>query len=293
MPSYTIADFKRIEEESIINELNNITIKIINNIAKKVGSSTYKKTPIFKKKKYEIKSKNVNFKKTNFETKLDEHEIVIDKIRNLLNKLTKNNYSDIKEEIIIQIKHFSYSRNNIVLINICKEIFNISSINKFWCKIYADLIVDLIQNFEVMKEICNSNFNLFLKIFDKIEIGDENDYDEFCKINKKNEKRRALSKFYTCLYNNNVLSKSQLNIVLDKLFSLVKSEITEKKTVEEIFENILIIAENIQEELSDGDYIIDELKEIYVLLTETNVSKKMSFKLLDFFENNDIEIDDE
>ena len=290
---FTIADFKRIEEESNINELNNITIKIINNIAKKVGSSTYKKTPIFKKKKYETKSNNVNFKKTNFEAKLDEHEIVIDKIRNFLNKLTKNNYDEIKEEIIIQIKHFSYARNNIVLINICKEIFNISSINKFWCKIYANLVVDLIANFEVMKEICNSNFTVFLKIFDKIHIGNEDNYDEFCKINKQNEKRRALSKFYTCLYNNNVLSKSQINIVLEKLFCLVKNEITEKKIIEEIFENILIIAENMEEELSDGDYIIDELKEIYLLLSETNISKKMSFKLLDFFENNDIEIDDE
>lgn len=291
MQSFTIADFKKIEEESNISELNNITIKIINNIAKKVGSSTYKKTPIFKKKKFE--SKNANFKKTNFESKLDEHEIVIDKIRNLLNKLTKNNYNEILEEIIIEIKHFAYEKNNIVLVNICKEIFNISSINKFWCKIYADLVGDLISNFEVMKEICNSNFTIFLKIFDKINIGHEDNYDDFCKINKQNEKRRALSKFYTCLYNNSVLSKNQITIVLKKLFILVKSEITDKKIIEEIFENILIIADNIGEELSDGDYIIDELKEIYLLLNKSNISKKMSFKLLDFFENNDIEIDDE
>ena len=52
---------------------------------------------------------------------MDEHEIVIDKIRNLLNKLTKKNYNEIKEEIIIEIKHFSYSRNNIVLVNMCKK----------------------------------------------------------------------------------------------------------------------------------------------------------------------------
>ena len=293
MTSFTIADFKRIEDESTINELNNTTIKIINNIAKKVGSATYKKTPIFKKKKFEInKNKNSNFKKTNFESKMDEHEIVIDKIRNLLNKLTKKNYNEIKEEIIIEIKHFSYSRNNIVLVNMCKEIFNISSINKFWCKIYADLIVDLIETFEVMTEICNNNFNVFLKIFDKIEIGNEEDYDKFCKINSENEKRRAMSKFYTCLYNNNVLSKSQINIVLEKLFNLIKTELSNKSIVEEIFENILIIVKNLEEELNDGDYIIDELKEIYTLLIETNISKKINFKLMDFFDNNDIDMDD-
>ena len=82
---------------------------------------TYKKTPIFRKKRFE--PKNNNFKKTNFEAKIDEQEIIIDKLRNLLNKLTKNNYSTIKDEIILNIKHFSYRKNNIVLINICKKFF--------------------------------------------------------------------------------------------------------------------------------------------------------------------------
>ena len=49
---YTIQDFNNIENSSDIDELNNITIKIINNIAKKVGSATYKKTPIFRKKRF-------------------------------------------------------------------------------------------------------------------------------------------------------------------------------------------------------------------------------------------------
>ena len=101
-----------------------------------------------------------------------------------------------------------------------------------------------------------------------------------------------MSKFYTCLYNNNVLSKSQINIVLEKLFNLVKNEISNKIIIEEIFENILIIVKNLEEELSDGDYIIDQLKEIYSLLIETNISKKINFKLIDFFENNDIEMED-
>ena len=50
-----------------------------------------------------------------------------------------------------------------------------------------------------MKSICENNFNSFMSIFEKIEIGKEEDYDNFCHINKTNEKRRALSKFYTFL----------------------------------------------------------------------------------------------
>lgn len=290
---YTISDFNDIENNYNIEELNNITIKVINNIAKKVGSSTYKKTPIFRKKRFE--NKNNNFKKTNFEAKIDEQEIIIDKIRNLLNKLTKNNYDEIKDEIIISIKHFSYSRNNIVLINICKEIFNISSINKFWSSIYADLTYDLITAFPIMKEICENNYNSFLTIFEKIEIGKEEDYDNFCKINNINEKRRSLSKFYTCLNKKTVLSNNHIQQILNKLFTYVREnyELKEcKGVIEEVFENVLIILDNLNEDLIENEKIIDELKEIFCLINENNVSKKISFKLLDFFENNDIDVDE-
>ena len=33
---------------------------------------------------------------------MDEHEIVIDKIRNLLNKLTKKNYNEIKKKLLLK-----------------------------------------------------------------------------------------------------------------------------------------------------------------------------------------------
>ena len=290
---YTLAQFNDIENNYNIEELNNITIKVINNIAKKVGSSTYKKTPIFRKKRFE--NKNNNFKKTSFEAKIDEQEIIIDKIRNLLNKLTKKNYNEIKDEIIINITHFSYSRNNVVLINICKEIFNISSINKFWSSIYADLTFDLITAFPVMKEICENNYNSFLTIFEKIEIGKEEDYNNFCKINSINDKRRSLSKFFTCLNKKNVLSDNHIQQILKMLFTYVKENYESKEckgVIEEVFENVLIILDNLNENLIENEKIIDGIKEIFYLINENNVSKKISFKLLDFFENNDIDVDE-
>ena len=290
---YTIQDFNNIENSSDIDELNNITIKIINNIAKKVGSATYKKTPIFRKKRFE--PKNNNFKKTNFEAKIDEQEIIIDKLRNLLNKLTKNNYSTIKDEIILNIKHFSYSKNNIVLINICKEIFHISSINKFWCNIYADLVSDLIESFPVMKSICINNFNSFMSIFEKIEIGKEEDYDNFCSINKTNEKRRALSKFYTFLNKKDVLSNDNISDIVSKLLNLVEEQVDKdnsKNVIEEIFENVVIIINNLSETLLEDEKLIDDLKDMYEVISTNNISKKIEFKMLNFFESNDIDVDE-
>ena len=48
---YTLNDFKDIEDRNTISELNYSTIQIINNISKKVGAPTYRKTPVFRKKK--------------------------------------------------------------------------------------------------------------------------------------------------------------------------------------------------------------------------------------------------
>ena len=66
---YTLEDFLNIKENSNINELDMLTIKIINKIASKVGAPNYIKTPVFKKNRTGYKKKNdwgntQNFKKT-------------------------------------------------------------------------------------------------------------------------------------------------------------------------------------------------------------------------------------
>ena len=62
MLCYTYQDFKEIENKTTINELNQSSINVINAISKKVGAPTYRKTPVFRKKKQDIS--NGSFKKT-------------------------------------------------------------------------------------------------------------------------------------------------------------------------------------------------------------------------------------
>ena len=105
---YTLHDFKNIEKNNTIEELNTAAIDIINAISKKVGAPTYRKTPVFRKKKndnqnYKDKNLNSTFKKTRFNNKEDENDINQDRIRGLLNKLTNNNYEEISQEIIMNI----------------------------------------------------------------------------------------------------------------------------------------------------------------------------------------------
>jgi len=294
MLCYTYKDFKEIENKSTINELNQSSINVINAISKKVGAPTYRKTPVFRKKKQDIS--NGSFKKTKLYNKLDEDEINCDKIRELLNKLTKTNYDIISNEIITNITHFIYSRNEIILLSIGNSIFDISSVNKFWVKLYAKLYNDLIVKFPIMKDICTKNFQSFMNVFNDIQIGNEENYEEFCKINKINDKRRSLSLFYTNLYNFNILSNDDMFVILEQLINKMFNYIESKNTniLEEIFENINIILKNIGTNISKEkekyNNMIEKTMEIYNIINDKKISKKITFKMLDLFEDLNIEL---
>lgn len=296
MSVYKVSDFINIEKNNTIDELNKASIDIINAISKKVGAPTYRKTPVFRKKKQEQETiiNGQIFKKTKFINKIDEDEINLDKIRESLNKLTRKNYNQISKEIIMNIKHFIYSKNKIILISIGKSIFDISSINKFWVKIYAELFNELIKSFPVMKEICIKNFDSYMNLFNNIEVVDETNYDNFCKVNKTNEKRRSLTDFYTKLFTYDILSNDNMFSILFELIKKMKYE-TENKNIEimeEIFENINIILSNIGKNIENSEkytFICEELIEIYNLIESAGISKKLIFKLSDLFEELDID----
>jgi len=287
---YNLDDFENIKKNYNITELNITSIKIINAISKKVGAPTYRKTPVFRKKKQE--ANNTSFEKTSFAIKNDENEINQDKIRELLNKLTNNNYDEISDEIINNLQHFIYTQNDMILMDFGKSIFQVSSINKFWVKLYAKLFNKLILVFPKMKQICINEYNNLLNIFENIEFGNEENYDEFCRINKDNEKRRGLLSFYTELYKHNILGNDELKKLIEKLFYLFDNNTNNKKIIEEIFENIDIILKEIGSILMReriGNFITTNLINIHQILKKNNISRKIQFKLLDIFEELDID----
>jgi len=292
---YNLTDFENIKNNNTIQELNITSIKIINAISKKVGAPSYRKTPVFKKKKTDNKKfNNQNFVKTEFLVKIDENEINHDKIRELLNKLTNNNYNELSEEIINNLQHFIYTQNDMILMDFGISIFEISSINKFWVKLYAKLFNKLISNFPKMHSICVNQYTKLLNIFDIIEFGDESDYDNFCKINKDNDKRRSLVSFYTELYKYEILGNDDITILIEKLFNLMKTT-NNKQVFEEVYENIDIILTEIGEELMNeetSELIQNNIIDILSILNETKLSKKIKFKLLDIIDILDIDIDE-
>ena len=128
---FSLNDFEEIKNKFNIPELNATSIKMINNISKKLAPQRIEKHR-YLKRKTDPKYNNSNFTKTTFNVKVDENEINQDKIRELLNKLTNNNYDTISQEIIDNLQHFIYTQNDMVLMEFGKSIFEVSSVNKFW-----------------------------------------------------------------------------------------------------------------------------------------------------------------
>ena len=297
---YTLADF-----EVFSNQLGGpLPDKIktqIQFLAEKVGAPTYSKTPNFKRRgnkraRYTPAQWEAmrNFKPTKIEKSKDKQTILIDRMLLLLNKLTEKNYETISLSIINLMKEIKKEDDfENSLLQVGESIFTISSNNSFYSKLYAKLYKDLITNFPFMQGICEENFDKFTKLFENIEVvSTEEDYDYFCKINKKNEDRRSVSHFFVNLMLREIISIDKISAVVlhliskqEKLFQ-VKDK---KKVVDELAENIFIIVYNgynLFKTCKDWESISVYLKHISSISPKTypSLTNKTVFKYLDIIE---------
>ena len=307
MVKYTLDDYDVIQQTCDINELSSTTIKIVNDLAKKVGAPNYSKTPIFKKKnkmKFNLKKEDWeqirSFKTTSLKKNQEGIEAQVDLLRINLNKLTKTNYDTISNEIFNFI-------NNIIdkekdpnetyksLLRIGDSIFEIGCLNVFWSSLYAKLFKDLIDQFDIMKSICDDNLKKFIKIFDEIEcvILDNNNYNEFCQCNKKNANRRGMSSFFINLMINEIVTKDYIYNVISNLLDKINMNSNNKDKAninEEIIENIFILITSGKDVLSgtkEWDGIIRTIEFYTEKQSDIGISKKIQFKCLDIIDELD------
>ena len=331
IPTYSFEDFNRISFDGFNFTLPQETIQIIQDLARQVGSPSYVKTPIFQKRENPLKTplakdipqgfkkkRNKNNEILNDEdwetfrtfqpTKIEKKEGIdakFDIIRSNLNKLTDKSYLELKEKIMDTMKEIvddgenTESQDNKDILAIGKSIFDIASTNRFYSKIYADLYAELIGRFEIMKEVFYNSFDTFLEMFNNIEYIDPSvDYDKFCKINKDNEKRRALSAFFINLMINKVISRERIMLILKNLLSQINTYISienKKNEVDEITENIAILykkeflennSESVSDCIIDGMTIIEFIVKIANSKTKDYLSltNKTIFKFMDMIE---------
>ena len=275
-------------------QLSESTLACLKDIESLVGSPNYIKTPKFNNRKnYENQNWDTfrNFKKTIIvnEDVTDIEKLRMD-VRDLLNKLTAKTYDNIKRQLIERLKN----NDNSILSKICPIIFEISSNNMFYSLEYATLFKALIEQFPDILALFKSNFKNFLDIFKQIEyVNPDENYNDYCRINKINEKRRSQSKFFANLMVLNIVPVAEiLKIVItlqERVVFYINDEVN-KNNIEEIVENITIILETIYDNVNKDNahlkLIIMNIK--WVLDNEGDynaISSKTTFKYMDILDN--------
>lgn len=277
--------------------LPDIVKNIINRLAEKVGSPDYIKTPIFKKRKdfgqqqddgndwASIRSFN---KTVVVDEERNENDVVISEMKKQLNKLTNDNYDVIRDKIFEIL--YNHDVNNKCMGEINEVIFSISSSNAFFANVYARFMKDMIEKYESMREVFESHLNGVMSRFDVVRCGnpDEN-YDEFCKINKENDERRALVGFFVQLCIIGMVQADKIVDIFYKLYDVVEKERTTKTSMSKIEEVITTIFGLVSgsmsfiknhEKYSD---IVEKVNAIANINKKSNpgLSNKAIFKMLD------------
>jgi hypothetical protein len=270
------------------------TLKCLSDIDILVGSPNYVKTPRFNKKQEYENSKWESFRTFKKTVIVNKNSSDIEKykmeIRDLLNKLTTKTYEPIREKILKLLEELNTDELKII----CPIMFDIMSSNIFYSDEYSTLFKELINKYEIILSTFKSNFSNFLNIFKSIEYvsADEN-YNEFCRINKINEKRRSQSKFFSNLMIKEIIP--QINILkivltLQERIVLYISDEKNKNIIEEIIENISIILNTIYTEFDNKNehmkLIIGNIKWLLENEKEYNaITNKAIFKYMDMLDN--------
>lgn len=222
----------------------------------------------------------------------------LDKIRLHLNKITDKTFIDIREKIIDLIRTIPEEyKTDENIAKLSQSVYDISSTNKFYSKLFADLYAELLTEFPFLKSVFDKAFSLYEEQFNHIEYVDaDTNYDQFCEMNKLNERRRANTQFYVNLGLNGFISPLSIARILKHLVQLILDMVklpNKKNEVDEITENIALlyntdlldVAED-DSQYSDDELYINEMEipEVLTIFTNTkfpSLSNKSTFKYMD------------
>jgi hypothetical protein len=310
------------------------TMDIISKLAREVGSPTYVKTPVFhtrtntsgnnsgsqafgqpnqqnpqnrRKHNSELLNEDWETIRSFQATKIEKKEgvgIIIDNIRVHLNKLSDKNYNDCQSKIYELLDTFIQDNTEAEdILQVGNTIFDIASNNRFYSKLYADLYAGLIKKYIIMDQVFKRNYESFVLLFNNVECGDaDKNYDDFCRIVKVNECRRALSLFFVNLMKNGILTRLQLIDTLYKIMSQMYDNLSKENKQNEVNELVEIIAILYNKELIRSQYEEDstsmdsmridsmDMREVIEKIasskpkTYISLSSKSKFKFMDIID---------
>ena len=122
-------------------------------------------------------------------------------------------------------------------------LFTMISKNLFFSKVYTELFVQLQKKWPVFNLLFESKYNEYLQSIDLIEIGDSENYDEYCEIKKRNDERRTFTQFMVNLIQCNAIPMDYYTKTLNKVFTNIDSllHVSKKEVMNELVEMLVIL----------------------------------------------------
>ena len=331
--SYTKSDFEKIQYAGFTYNLSVDVIEVIQSLADKVGAPEYIKTPQFerpnapvgvaagaadknKKRKtgpgrggknggaQEVTDQDWETIRKFQATVISKKEGIaaaIDQIRKHLNKMTTKTYEVLKDHIIQEIEQITADSIDIEtpemmgqLHQVGEAIFDIASSNSFYSQMYASLFKALIEKFKFMNRILEKNFEIYGEQFELIEYCEPTpDYDRFCRVTKANEKRRALSLFYSNLMMQEVINPYSIMKIVTEMQHYLLVSIKDsgcRNIVEELSELLYIFILTGAEKLAKIEgwdsavTVVHHISSMKPNSTHPSISNKTIFKHMDLLD---------
>ena len=292
MSRYNIENFKttfsQLENKNMDDEIFNILSELAKNLNCTIDKNKKKKD----NNKYLDAIKN--FKTTQIKTDNEDENKYFQNIRKTLNMVTESNYIKYLDEIYNNLEYIKINFND-KYNEICKQIFQILSINYLYCKCYSKIYKSLIDKDSIFKELLVNDINNFQNFFDSlIYISPDENYEKFCEYNKSNEKRRAKILFFANLYLIDVINNEDIYKILNLIFYKLTEYLSIKNKNNEIDEiseynylfittiyNTLLVNNN-----EYADNIFKKITEIsnYKIKNYTSLTNKCIFKHMDIID---------
>jgi hypothetical protein len=153
-----------------------------------------------------------------------------------LNKMTEEN-KDEKIKLICSILEQNQEEipvfAPIFFQSLCKQVF--------FSKIYASLFLSL--PWPIFKEIFQTQYKLYLDSFHVIRTCSPDDYDEYCRLKKENDERRAFSVFLVHCVQNGSVAKSYYHETMETLENCIKETLMldKKEVMNEYIEHLYLL----------------------------------------------------
>jgi len=232
----------------------------------------------------------------NFEsTKMQQREgieLSITNITGAMNKLTNETFDSILASVVTEINGIRDKSDDVTdeMSRITNSIFELASNNMFYSGLYALFTHRILCEFDSMKPVFRGKFDDTAKIISDIQwCSPDDDYDQFCKNNKQNDKRRALCSFYANLLTHDIICATDVVNTITLFQTELATGLTDKSCRgrnEEIAEAIFILVDGTKATISETPSwsgIIGEIKQIAELTTKgyPGITSKIIFRFMD------------